>query len=537
MATTPAPYTVEIPLKPTDRAEACPEVERCQLAVDVWPKQQALAMVDTGMGTRAVQVKLKREGKGCDATVSVGLVESGGPIAVGGESTVWERRLNGCKDVAEPLFEAPPVGLLCARYMDSHNNPASLIVAQLNSNDWVVMVSRQGADVFKKEFKNKEDSLYISAALSPNCSHLYIVESRALAGSDYVLNYGWYTYSQKEWSMYHYGSLTPPAMIPLRRPGIVNRDGWVRSVWAIDQIGRTDIYTDDGTCAAPQVVPGETRQNTYLDRRKVWGGYWDLVSGCAWRDGDIRIHGQVYAHGDLSPEYESITSPYSMPTDTEAYRWSGQPEPGSITATGHREQFVERTNRLTFATHYSGQQTRDLGEEWHFYGQSEHTATLNPQTGIITTVHHESCSFSHSDGIASVSVTSGGWVMYYDHHTSYQPTVPLDYTEVGETSSWNGTWNLCPSMMYRVTTDMIPVETEKTTIVYPVSLGERDSIVRSFTSIDQERGDLICGAYVTASKGTQPSWRIFKNGDEITAMIADCIGRPMDDLFAIYWRA
>lgn len=80
----PTPTTVSVPLKASDRTNSCPEIDRCQLEV-VHNDHPDLLTVEDGAGKnrKLVAVGMFQKGRGCDMSVRVGLVESGGPLAFG----------------------------------------------------------------------------------------------------------------------------------------------------------------------------------------------------------------------------------------------------------------------------------------------------------------------------------------------------------------------------------------------------------------------------------------------------------------------
>lgn len=78
-------------------------------------------------------------------------------------------------------------------------------------------------------------------------------------------------------------------------------------------------------------------------------------------------------------------------------------------------------------------------------------------------------------------------------------------------------------------------------VVHPVAIGTCYALDRSFTAIDQESGEAYVGAQVRSSSGADPEWRVWRDKgygfEDITVEVSACIGRPLEQLAAIYWRA
>lgn len=534
-----SPHTVEVLLKPADRTVACPEVDRCQLEMVKNDYPDILMVTQTPHAdTQHVHVGLLATNGGCDYDCRVGLVAAGGPIAIGSSGGIWERGLLACRDMPDLLFDDPPERLLCARYVNNQGSPVSLVAAKIDDKHWCVIVTTQGGQTLRKNYTSQTATVYVSAALSQNGRYLFVAISETTNGVT-TARYEWLTYAFGSWSAYQSGQILLPDGSPaMTRPIIVDRLGQARGLWGIQQTGRLVVYNEDGSCLAPQVIPGEVRSELYLDRTGVWGGYWDIAHGAAWHNGTIRCHGQVYAAGDLAPEYEVIVSPYSLPNQLEVYNWWGQPEPNAYTGTGYRQQTVQHTDRLEYDTAHSARRTKDYGEDELFNGSSEATATMDQSTGIITTVTRLDCSYTREIGTSIITVDPGGWVSYVEQSLSYRPTVPLHVETEITSMVWAGTWNQCPQMYSYVATGGMTTEATNTArVVYPVDLGDVGQVVQSFTAVDTVTGCFYCGARTRLLPDSPPVWHIYRDGINVTSEVAACIGRPLADLHAIYWRA
>ena len=541
MASKPLPYTVEIPLKRKDRAEACPEVDRCQLKVEVHEKPQALAVVDTGMGTRAVQVKLKREGKGCDATVSVGLIEqSGYPVAVGDDGGLWEHRLDRCIQPNSTLLDHRPRHLLNVRYADGAmggNGFVSLIVYQDQDDNWQVVVERVGArpSILRLSYQSAHDDLVVTAALSQNLEALYVTESRKLT-SNRTTNWYWYTWSRYtgSWVLYQSGLVpTHEYDIALGLAHRVNRDGHIHGYWGVETTTRKEYDNVGGNC--PVSWAGKIMAATYKDYSTVWGGYWSILSK-GYTAGRSRCKGVSLREGDMGLVGESYNR-YSCPVSYSYQEWSHY-EPQKMT---YQELTANADEYYTIAIGGQGigQSSKDYGVNTHRSGRFG--GSYDPPVGgglHEVDYNYTWPSWSWHDGVIGMVCTPGGWITLDEAATVRHADLSPYSWHVSSADAPDG-FCLWPLSWMDANAEARITETNinRKTIVYPHGVGECISVFGSFMASDQQTGITYAGVLVQAVADGPQEWHIYRQDALVTNQVQRCIARPLDQLDAIYWRA
>lgn len=537
-----APYTVEIPLKSRDRSEVCPEVERCQLAVEVKPKAQAIALVNTGMGGMAVQVKLVREGKGCDAEVYVGLVQSTGARAIGEDAERWETRLPSCMPL-DPWLDHVPLHLRCSRKKTESGRVISLIVTQDAEETWRVWLDTARVGTLKIDYPKRGDNTLVTAALHASLQMLFVCESVVAMGA-YTAS--WYIFTADpvsgQWSLYESAVLTSPIIgQALNRHAVIDEFGHVSGYWAVDSAMQSEAYTADGDCHSPQAVPGNRYDRSVRAISAVHGGYFDVLSRRQ-VSGAERRHGQTLIDGQFVLLVETIASGWGHLVHNVTSTWSGG-NTGSYSAEWEQSRTLDTDDVLHFGTNI-GASTKDYGLTSHFTGYSHQwtTVDLGPPA-MITDKEELTCGrFEYHDGSTTINVTPGGWVTVADvaevqridaSPWSYEHTYPY-------VAGWGVA--LCPDIEDVFYGRGVTTENRaETTINWPVSLGRFYGLTRSFCSVDQtvDPPQYYAGVYRSTIKNGPSSWAIFGGRGvlDTLSLTPDCLGHALDSLHAIYWRA
>lgn len=468
----------------------------------------------------------------------------------------WERRLWGCVSVDDVFLPETPAHLLNARYTDDVNNDvASIVVWSEYDGTWHVLVERSTGDSpFYYSSIPATDDLWVSAALSRDLMHLYLVESRQ-SGPDRSAGwsrFAWDKYSGS-WSLVGSGTVPKPVDLICPNRHAVDRDGIVRGFWASETTGRMEQDDAGDWC----VGNGRDITREYVDHDPVYGGGWSIMTG-SWVHGYDRGRGIALHSGDLYPVVEVPVSTTQLATSSE-YTWTatmtGGDESTPWSAYDYtRHQDVLRDTGLRFDLQVGGGQvaiTREYGEYLVFAGD----CAIHDEQDVSDGVHlyfsrDTSMTFTaweHLDGSVSAAVTAGGWVTTYtaggeDVVTDFSPIEtslgPVDHTIDA------GSYYMppsCPSLLENLLARVMPSEVDRRDILYPVALGACYSVDRSFSSVDQESGEVYVGAQVRATPGAASVWRIWHDDgsglNEVTAEVAACIGRPLEQLAAIYWRA
>lgn len=546
------PTTIELPMKPRDRTAACPDETRCQLEL-IWDDGRgALTVHDGPRDSKLVQIGLIGE-KGCDAKVRVGLIESGGPIAVGGQPVddgsggvvyqLWERRLQGCIDPERMYLNKMPFHTLNVRYV-GRDDSVSLVVAQLHDGDYLVSVERRGplpVEPLRLNYANSDDGLVVSAAMSRDLQALYVVVSRQ-SGSSVSATYYYYTYNRYAgvWVLFRGGAVPRPSDLTSYRAYHVDREGLVAGYFATAISTSLEYYQDDGTCLYPVVLPGERWSRT-TSTYDIYGGKWSIIDR-TWSNGQRRRSGQVVQKGDYVPIEEAVISGI-IHSSYDKYSWAIEtsPEGNKI---WHRAQEVRREDALSFslALPEVSMITEDDGARLLFAGRAVQEAIAYPEENLATNItDYYFDAYSNSDGHVGVSVTPGGWVVAAKNRVVTLVDRSPRHFEVSYPLMQGGSGSLgnasCPALLSIAEETASELQEESQQIIYPVSLGDYHIVHRSFTAIDTESGDVFCGALVQLSEESSSVWRIFKNFSDVTGGVAACIGRPLDQFAAIYWRA
>lgn len=604
----------EVLLKPRDRTLSCPDVTRCQLQVIKNTFSGLLTISDTGIkDTKMVRVGIFKETGGCDALIRIGIVEAGGPLAVGytvyitttitivtittvglapptqtvqqtitrtigsirpgveyplttttvDTQTVnydgytvttqtttevfenpetWERRLNTCVDPKEIFIGKPPIHMMTTRYKIK-GETVILITYQADDNSWYVIVDRAGGRhetvPLRKDYFPSKDNLLVSAALSHNLQYLYIIESRSNSTSCTAVYhlYGYDKYS-REWLLLKEDEVPQPlgSTQNSNRSSYVDRNGDVVGYWADDYTQSFEQYTEDGSCLNPVALNGVNYVRYYKNHTKYWGGAWNIHEE-DYTDGQRRRPGMVIYGGDLTPlEENQLSGAYQYFSGTDHSWQSNYPifnrQISYLDNTGFYYDLVLGSLRLGV--------TKDNGLTTSFTGTNEnvfegYVLPENPSQVIyrLDAVIHRN-SYAYHDGYTVASVTAGGWVSINNNATVRNLDMALETIHVDPA----GNYPPCLSLGAYLDPARITESTvDERLIIYPVNLGQHAAIFRSFSACDTVSGDIFTGALVQAEPSGDMRWHIYKNNVDVTAAVAACIGRPMDQLHAIYWRA
>lgn len=455
----------------------------------------------------------------------------------------WERRLRGCVDIPQMWLPVAPAHLLCGRYAGADGQTASLVTLQDADGVWHVVVERVGGatavDLVHLTYTPAEDDLYVTAAIGERASSLYVVASKSV-GVSRSTDWYWYTYSDgaSKWQLHQSGTLTQPHSTPSARKCVVDRDGRVSGHWATQTDTSVESYTADGTCSVPLVLPGEAYILSYIHHIGIEGGFWDLRMGGAWNDGALRVSPQVLKSGDLWPMNESMQSA-SLVSNRDRYSWDSDVPAGGYSGEWLRWQESEVDLGLHFTLSPGGAETVDYGTRFNLSASSVQGTVVDPETVIAhneTTISFDS--FSHEIGSAFVQVTPGGWAMVQENQVESVVDTSTHHLE-WDSSAASGWGNSdCPDFYGILEARGIEdhsVSDRRT--VWPAALGTTHAIDLSFTAVNPVTDEWYAGALVRQTAESDPTWRIFSPLGEVTAEVATCLGRPMAELQAIYWRA
>jgi len=541
------PTTISIPLQRAEIVEACPEVKRCHLEVIAAEHGEVLS-VDTGSiaGTKVVRVGLFQEDKGCDYRVRVGLVDSGGPIAFGATASdgdpitysMWERRLNICKDPATLFMPGAATHLMNTRYI-LNGETVVLIVCQMTSDgSFLVIVDRKGGITTKKLsliYHRNNDNLLVTAALSTDLQSLYICESRIASGAQSD-KYYWWTHNRYDgsWNLFKSGTVPASMYGGNDRQMTVDRDGKLAGFWGTEMESRNESDSDGTSCG--NSWEGFVTTWGYLDYTSITGGTFDIRTE-KYIAGSSRRQGMVLNDGKLVAMFESPTT-ISRLSAYSNWEWSTYENPKTTAQELSHEQ---GTVFLAYAGNTGIGSSKDdcLTSSTSGYGSADYTPAVPPSVEYTVQYSYTYGPYVYHDGSISLRVTAGGWVTRHE----------IAYTRNANTSAhnWTATGDGAPSgdfCMYALAWLENPENgrisesnINSNSIIYPAGLGEYASILKSFSATDEESGDTYTGIYFQAVTGGPISWRIFKNDNDVTTQITNCIGRPMAELSGIYWRA
>jgi hypothetical protein len=557
----PTPYTVSIKLKTDDRTDVCPDIDRCQLEILEDYRDSALRMFPGIENREVIAVGIKQENKDCNIKIRVGIVESGGPIAIGAREytfdglfryEVWERKLQGCIPPKKFFLDSGPVGLINVRYK-LNKETVSVITAKMVSGEWQIIVERRGGTVKSTPFKIQVSDIdaVVSAAISKDLQKLYIITSK-LNGSVYRATWQTHGYDKYSgnWFTIRSGSIShPTGAADMDRPFHVNRDGHVSGYWFTDENIDTDSHNDTENESGTWYSDYTTKSRTYT---KIWGGYWDLTKNGEYVDAGVRNSGQVIVNGDISLISESLNLSSAI-VESSNYRRLYNLEQGAL----HGEWYRSYTAKVDYKQRFNVKigtkivdSTGDVGQDFNFAANSSAFTDvwIVPGEGVYThDVFTETFTLYHNNyGTKRLDRTIGGWVSIIDSELSTIPvdmsSYEIDHTTLSQVFIEGWGYSLYPNFLADLEVrGLNGLEGITKNIIYPEKLGSYYAIHRSFTSYDQESATEYSGVYLQKTAGGSIAWRIFKDGQEVTEKVSNCISKltykPMSQLYAIYWRA
>lgn len=549
MAKTPTakPTTINLAMKPRDKSSSCPDVTRCQLEV-VWDDGHGAMFVKDGPNdSKLVQIGMIGE-KGCNTKVRIGMIEIGGPIAVGAtpiagpEGIVlqrWERRLQDCIDPQELFLDGLPVSLLCSRYrLDAET--VSLIVFCTSEGSWSVVLDRRGGLQPKPlicHYAAANDGLIVSAAISRDLQNLYIVESRSgvegTTGTAYHYAYNRYT---GEWTRPGALVIPQPAEIISHRAYYVDRDGLVSGYWASAATVSTEIDNVPEGLWCNNSPEGYDIRTTITDYTDIFGGGYSIPER-RYVAGNTRRAGSAIWNGKIQPVEELFTPGAHHLRSVSSYAWTTDETGWHKT----RAESYSFDSSQGFAAMIGGAElarTNDTGLYHLFSAASDYLVTVIDGTNCEMDINISFGGWTYVDGSKTITVTAGGWVLLHTFSRELNPTSMAPITDYsGPFTCINATFP-CPGMIGWFEANRTSEESvDRHEVIYPKNLGSYHSISRSFTACDEESGTSYYGAYVQTTPESDPVWMVYKDGSEISPALTACLGRPLAELAAIYWRA
>lgn len=445
----------------------------------------------------------------------------------------WERRMVGCVDPPEVWLPSSPRHLLGARYLRD-SVAAALVVYQGMGGDWRVLVERRGGDadgVLSLVYTDQQDSLVVTAALSQDLRALYVCESRNPGGGGRVSTWYWYTVATEGWALYGQGLVPATAedsafKLPMR----VDRFGRIGGYWGT----RTDTTSeaDSSGAGCQNSWDGYQINSNRVHYLSVAGGVYNLATGEVVAD-RTRRRGIVLASGDLVPLEEELVGGSYLGTWT-SFIWHKGP--------GVYDPWTTQELSTRDGDHFDvpvldGLWTKDLSRDFQASARFDGVwdPAVPPETISRVSYTYTFSRYLVHDGSISVAVTPGGWVTRTESATvtSYPDMDPYTYSTEGE----GIVVDFCIYPVNWLMANRSLAETEVAThaILHPHDLGDAHAIHKSFSSVDTASGDTWTGALVEATEGADPEWRLFRN--RVPVDPEACLGRPMDELHAIYWRA
>jgi hypothetical protein len=459
------------------------------------------------------------------------------PRAVGIGTALWERFLGVCQDPSELFLEDPPAHLMNIRYRSSGVS-VSLITYQQGTGDWHVIVDRKGHEPFRTSFSPPiEATLTVSAAISPDLNNLYIVAT-AVSGTGKTGSYLWYVFNvgTKSWDLSASGNVPDPLDVGSYRPYYVDRDGYVAGYWATDSTSSNETVTEPEGAACTSSGEGTTATTITKSYTYIVGDKWSIItnefSGSAARVSGVTLSDDIVT-------VDEIFSSANLLEFVHTYSWMTD-GPGGFHKT--REQILDYHAGEMFTVNVDGTDlttTADLGLSYQFSGNADYLWESVDETNCHIVISYNFDDWYFFEGVKSIGVTPGGWVTrlesgYYENAGSM---APYEY-ESDPVSCYTPVVFPCPDMWYWYEQNRTTPENKTTNVIlYPENLGEYYAIPYSFSSLDQLSGVKYTGIMVQQTQESTPAWHVYRNGVDVTAEIAECIGRPMSQLRAIYFRA
>lgn len=462
-------------------------------------------------------------------------------------STRWERLIVDCSDASEVKLPVTPRHLTSVQYWTQYGEKIVLTQILGAGGDRHVQVARKFGPPLLLSYEQNNDSLVVSSALSNDLQSLFVVVSRMPQGGSYIATYYWYSYStaRKVWVLYRQGTVPLPwGYTTNYRPSYVDRSGDVVGFFAAEKL---PVEQDQGSTALKcSIYPGYEWDNTTGLYGQVYGGAFNIVSG-EYTKSTYRSAGQTLTSGDIGLSTERLLTNtwYSLfSTYTWGYDYGGN-DVGQSLGYWSRGQDVNFISGSVFSLSIGGvslAQTWDDGQKFRIVAAAEYdlvrTSNSPLPAGTCELTRHQECTQYEEEDFGSrlASISAGGWVSV--RKVAYERVGTLPYIEDSTTEVGCNTYSQdCISYIdwYRGSGSLSPwQDTDTTHTIYPINLGEVRT-GRTFTAVDS-RGDWYAGAEVVEGSGTSGYWRVFKNGAEITAAVENCIGRPIEQMAAMYWR-
>lgn len=561
-----SPHAVEMVLKPSDRTVVCPDEDRCQLEMVRNDYSDIIqVMQDSNTLTQRVHIGLLGTNGGCDYACMVGLVQGGSPIAIGHGDGLWEIKLDGCIAPLNTIIDVAPQHLLCGRYIANDGERVVLIALQEESGGhWQVIVERTDCqEPLILKYTMASDGLRVSAALSLDLATLYVVESRS--GSDGITAATWHRYVYTPmaglWSRDAHGvvSVPPGAAHGTDRVWSVDRYGRLAGYWAATAETTTEQYVYPGTYCGASDTEITNWSKTYAHYTDLLGGYWDLTRNGSYVHGSVRLSPVAVAWGSNGrPDFyrvtESMSEGTTIITRRDTYTWNNRTI-GAYSKKYLRSAVAIVNEALRFSATIGGAsiggRLNDYGRTMEFIAYNECNNWLEfrnehgyPWQIFDSTIAFES--WEHREGSRALSVTPGGWVQVVDSAAIRTPgdmSPIVTHTEAQlQSPNWGG-WP-CPDFYTELAASgMMDSTVVDKTLVWPVPIGSgRFSVRRSFTSFDQDSGEIVYGVMIQPLDAANApigaaQWHVYRNGRSIAMDLPDCTGHALDQLNAIYWRA
>lgn len=464
-------------------------------------------------------------------------------IAIGGEPTgagesfyynLWETILSDCTAPISLFMDHRPMHLLNVRY--TYNDViASLITSQdKESADYQVIVDRKGGTPYRHTTTYSASLENVSAAISNDLSTLYVVET-------------WYI------------------------SATYRRGTYFKFTFDV----QSGVWSQAATGYVPWVAGYNATSNYFVDRDGVVSGQLEQN----WEDDNTYTSEGGYCSNSSSGNIEQETA--WICSDDNSYTYSIETGTTSVTTTGIKPvgasiqngdiEFLTRqliNNRYVWTYELYSHDHTDGSSGWDHYefltnsfipfsvlfgptdlgidqngglyethtGHTTDSYTAIPPTGYEYT-YNFSMTYDYFAGSRQTDVTVGGWITRSRVGTSAY--LNTDMSGGGFQSGDDGNYFVrqCFDWDSVRSSNRVTVAVDSKTIIYPENLGEYHTVTDSFYSYDQQSNTSYYGICYAETSTDTPTWRVFKNGVSISNSLPSCLGHPLDELGAIYFRA
>lgn len=437
-----------------------------------------------------------------------------------GDYTLWERRMVRCATTT-PFIDTFPNTILNVRYQNKEDleypnavtgYTALTVVDGVHKYGagnytmaWDVIVERIAGDFPVNEvlrlrffYADFDGKVHVSAAMSRDLRSVYVISNRPVLGEETTFYKYTFDTATGLWPLVEQGTVPLPSN-PYQGWGhlpylVVDRDGNIGGGWEPSLVEQVLVSSNPPYSTYRTVVaPGQT------------GGTWNMIS----KTWDATKADEAWIGYSANSSCNDIVvvkgSQTSSHTDTDVMVNDGLGGEEPYHTFGDAGAGTNLFGEWGFGSSFDVPYAFDVSIGGTQFDEMRFTSEILVEVETID--------------VRAIRVTKGGIIFAYDK-----------YSKPGDPSVDEAHMISPFDMDVVVTPSWMPVSCDQT-------------YTRSFTAIDEESEQAICGMFATSTgSATEKTWRIFRNGEEVTEWVKQCLaldpeGKPIEQLMGMYWRA